>query len=529
MQAQASGSGKECFLEAGKPIVTKTNLEGRITYANDSFVRISGFTREELVGSHHNIVRHPDMPKEAFADLWRVIKQGNPWRGLVKNRTKDGDYYWVEAFVTPLTENGRIVGYMSVRSTPARADVEATETLYAAVRAGRDRFPATPSPSPLSRLRSGVFGLCGAIAVAGSVVAVLAGGIPALLGGAVAVLAVVLGGRLELALFRPLGRVSEALLQIDEGRLDQRISLGGGLPAIAGQLEATRIHLRAMFADVLVSTRDVDSGAENLEQSMAALAQEAQVQRERIMQIAAAMEQMSVSINEISGNTQSSLDAAGQTETQAVSGIDSVEAGATLSGEAVNTVEESRRRLEEVAASIRQISGVSQIIKDIADQTNLLALNAAIEAARAGDTGRGFAVVADEVRTLAERTANSTLDIGKLVSEISRQSELAVDAMHKAVEQVARTRGSFDGSGDRLRQIHDASTRAAHFAREIASMLEQQSSASHEIAIALEGFTVSIDSSSNSIAGVGDAARQLNHTAGELRLLVRHLEQSIGG
>ena len=74
MQAQASGSGKECFLEAGKPIVTKTNLEGRITYANDSFVRISGFTREELVGSHHNIVRHPDMPKEAFADLWRVIK-----------------------------------------------------------------------------------------------------------------------------------------------------------------------------------------------------------------------------------------------------------------------------------------------------------------------------------------------------------------------------------------------------------------------------------------------------------------------
>ncbi len=94
---------------------------------------------------------------------------------------------------------------------------------------------------------------------------------------------------------------------------------------------------------------------------------------------------------------------------------------------------------------------------------------------------------------------------------------------------MARTRGSFDGSGDRLRQIHDASTRAAHFAREIASMLEQQSSASHEIAIALEGFTVSIDSSSNSIAGVGDAARQLNHTAGELRLLVRHLEQSIGG
>ncbi|MCW5627203.1 MAG: PAS domain-containing protein, partial [Burkholderiales bacterium] len=95
----------EQFLEPGKPIVTKTGLDGKILYANESFVKISGFTREELIGADHNIVRHPDMPPAAFADLWRTVRAGQPWRGLVKNRTKTGDFYWVEAFVTPITES----------------------------------------------------------------------------------------------------------------------------------------------------------------------------------------------------------------------------------------------------------------------------------------------------------------------------------------------------------------------------------------------------------------------------------------
>ena len=110
-------------------LVSRTDLKGIITYANDAFVDISGFSREELIGSSHNIVRHPDMPQAAFADLWATVKQGLPWRGLVKNRCKNGDFYWVEAFVTPIKQDGRITGYQSVR-TPApasrRSAVEAT-------------------------------------------------------------------------------------------------------------------------------------------------------------------------------------------------------------------------------------------------------------------------------------------------------------------------------------------------------------------------------------------------------------------
>jgi aerotaxis receptor len=111
-------------------LVSKTDLKGIITYVNETFVEISGFSLEELVGKNHNLVRHPDMPPQAFEDLWRTIKTGLPWRGIVKNRAKDGDHYWVEAFVVPMRENDRTIGYMSVRSEPSRQAVAAAEALY---------------------------------------------------------------------------------------------------------------------------------------------------------------------------------------------------------------------------------------------------------------------------------------------------------------------------------------------------------------------------------------------------------------
>ena len=111
-------------------IVSKTDLKGQITYINRDFLEISGFTESELIGQPHNIVRHPDMPAEAFEDLWRTLKDGRPWIGLVKNRCKNGDYYWVEAHATPLIESGQVTGYMSVRKKPNRQQVEDTERVY---------------------------------------------------------------------------------------------------------------------------------------------------------------------------------------------------------------------------------------------------------------------------------------------------------------------------------------------------------------------------------------------------------------
>ena len=130
---------QEHILPEGTSLVSKTDLKGRITYCNPAFIETSGFDRHELMGAPHNLVRHPDMPEAAFADLWATVKDGLPWSGVVKNRRKNGDHYWVCANVTPVKEGSQVVGYMSVRTTPSRAEIEAADALYARMREGTAR------------------------------------------------------------------------------------------------------------------------------------------------------------------------------------------------------------------------------------------------------------------------------------------------------------------------------------------------------------------------------------------------------
>jgi PAS domain S-box-containing protein len=126
----------EAEVPDGEPLVSRTDVGGHIVFANHVFVETSGFTEQELVGSPHNIVRHPHMPQQAFANLWATIKAGRPWDGLVKNRSKVGDFYWVRANVTPVVENGEVTGYISIRSKPTRAQIGIADRAYAAIRAG---------------------------------------------------------------------------------------------------------------------------------------------------------------------------------------------------------------------------------------------------------------------------------------------------------------------------------------------------------------------------------------------------------
>ena len=132
---------KEVPFPSGQYLVSKTDLKGIITYCNDAFIALSGYTSDELLGKSHNIVRHQDMPAAAFEDLWKTVKTGRPWRGLVKNRCKNGDHYWVDAFVVPLRRNGQTIGYMSVRSAPSREQVRGAEGLYQQINAGRAGLP----------------------------------------------------------------------------------------------------------------------------------------------------------------------------------------------------------------------------------------------------------------------------------------------------------------------------------------------------------------------------------------------------
>ncbi|WP_258076078.1 methyl-accepting chemotaxis protein [Methylobacter tundripaludum] len=141
-------TNQEIQMKKGAILVSRTDLKGIITDCNDEFISISGYTRDELIGASHNIVRHPDMPPAAFEDLWTTVKALNPWQGIVKNRTKSGDYYWVEANVLPVFKNGKVDGYLSVRRAPSREKIEKAEQLYQLLNAGK----ATIRPTGLAAM-----------------------------------------------------------------------------------------------------------------------------------------------------------------------------------------------------------------------------------------------------------------------------------------------------------------------------------------------------------------------------------------
>ena len=123
-------SDQEHVLPADATLVSVTDLKGRIVYGNPTFITVSGYVREELMGQPHNIIRHPDVPAEAFRDLWATLEAGKPWRGIVKNRRKNGDHYWVEANAIPILRDDRTVGYLSVRTVPTREQIGAAQALY---------------------------------------------------------------------------------------------------------------------------------------------------------------------------------------------------------------------------------------------------------------------------------------------------------------------------------------------------------------------------------------------------------------
>ena len=523
-------TGVERHLLPGRPIVTKTDLKGVITYCNQSFVDVTGFTREELIGSSQNMVRHPEVPPEVFADLWRTIKAGHPWRGVVKNRAKNGDHYWVEAYVTPITEKGRCVGYMSVRTTPEPRAVAAAEALYRAINAKETVFP----PTPLVRGDRWVMPVALSGAAATIALAVGAGfleGLPAIAcGTAAAVLTCGAVALLQLRVLKPLRQLSSMIEAIDEGRLDRRIvSPGGLLDDAFTRLEALRIHLRAMFADVLVSAAEVAERSARLDESMHSIAGAAESQTENVMRVSASMEEMSVAIGEISRNTELALAAVRRTEEVAHNGMTTMAASIDSNRRAAEVVSDSSQRISEVNSSITRIASISQIIREIAEQTNLLALNAAIEAARAGEYGRGFAVVADEVSKLADRTARSTVEISSAVEAIVEQSRTAVETMESARQEVAQGTASVEESSGGLQLICEASQEAAAVSGDITDMLRQQSSTSQEVANSMERVSVAADAAWAAVAEVGMATSGLHQTVDELRLLLRHMESSVSG
>jgi aerotaxis receptor len=448
---------REFDFPASEMLVSATDVKGRIQYCNPAFIAISGYTREELLGAPHNIVRHPDMPREAYADMWESIRAGYPWTALVKNRRKNGDHYWVCANVTPVVENGKTVGYLSVRTKPSRDEVKLAESTYAQMREGtlrshklrRGKLVRTGLAGKLQALTR--LSVVSRIAI-GYAIAPLAfllvgaaqyGGMPPLpfwIAGAVsAVLAGFAWFALKRQLGAPLARVSSFATRMAAGDLtaDMSVARNGDFADVLSALNQLKANLGAIVLDVRGQIGGVIDSAREMSSGNTDLARRTEMQAASLEETAATMEQFTATVKANADAAASALGFAREAQD-----------AAALGGEIVGHVE---RTMSGITSASKRIAEITGVIDGIAFQTNIIALNAAVEAARAGDAGRSFAVVATEVRMLAQRCAESAKQIKSVVdltvAEVSQGTELidrTASQMKVIDETVRRVLGIID-------------------------------------------------------------------------------------
>ncbi|MDR2111811.1 MAG: methyl-accepting chemotaxis protein [Candidatus Accumulibacter sp.] len=523
----------ETLLPEDQFIYSRTNLKGQIDETNDAFCHISGFLREEMLGQPHNIVRHPDMPPAAFEDMWRDLKAGLPWRGLVKNRRKDGGFYWVVANVSPIREDGQVVGYQSVRSRPSREEVAGAEKIYAEINAGKKKWlirhgrairARSPLVLALLSLRAQMILLGMLVFVLGLVEAArmtLNGPILSLMHQALVVFSVAYAlyfvGYFAPRVWRDIDAIDRWMMSVlSSGNLKQRLTVvrGDQIGSVARRMDVFVSSVQAMVQGIADTNTQVQRSTQEVDAGMYAAMQSAEHQNEATSSAAAAVEEVTASIREVAEHASSTRDVAVGAGEVSSAGVKRSDEACEAINSLAETVKHSAAQVEMLGQRSTEINKIAGSIKEIADQTNLLALNAAIEAARAGEQGRGFAVVADEVRKLAERAARATEEISTTIGLIHSETRAAVDGMRTGAQQVENSVELVHSAQDALQRINDemngtielvndisqasgkqqeAMTQLAHNVQQVDSMTEQNITVVNQTQVMVEKLQGIVD------------------------------------
>jgi aerotaxis receptor len=458
----------EYILGDADAMISKGDLNGKITYVNRDFVNVSGYAEDEVMGAPQSILAHPDTPHQVFEDFLRTVKADKTWTSVAKGRRKNGEYFWVEMTAAPVFENRRVIGYITIRTKPGRDRIRTAETAYRAMKTGskdyemeegrivrRSIFPRLRAAMRLS-LVTGMNAFSALLATlfltnltaAASADGTLNGwrAVSCGLGALLCLLAPFL---LHRCVTRPIAQVRRLIDDMGEGNLSHKIEAHGDgeIARITHTLGILQTNLKLLVSQIKETTELVNGGAGEIASGNADLAARTEAQASSLEQTAASMEELTAAVAKNSGNAREANELSMATSTIAVQGRNAV-------GEVIRT-------MGSIKDSSRRIVDIIGVIDGIAFQTNILALNAAVEAARAGDHGRGFAVVASEVRNLARRSADAAREIKSLIGD--------------SVDNVEAGGKLVDDAGATIKDIVAAVGRVTAVMNDIAMASEEQS------------------------------------------------------
>jgi len=471
-------------------IISTTNLKGIIDTANTDFINISGFDEDEVIGRNHNVVRHPDMPPEAFADLWTTLKAGQAWKGMVKNRCKNGNFYWVDAFVSPQYIEGTMTGYQSVRFKPNRASVARADKLYSKIMSKKSDDEKRRSQLDEVKLQRFPIGISSKLTLAMvavllpliTVLGVIGNISPFILMPALIVAAVASYGMARLTM-RPLLKISEESKQVVHNPLAQLLytGLNDEVGQLSYALQFAQSKLRTAIGRVSESSEVLERAASEVANGSLELSSRTEQQASSLEETAASMEQLTATVKQNADNSRMANQLVSTNKELA-------ESGGVVVTNAIAA-------MDEISTSSKRIADIISVIDGIAFQTNLLALNAAVEAARAGEQGRGFAVVAGEVRSLAGRSAEAAKEIKELISEsvskVDQGSSLVnqsgetlneiVNGVNKVSELMSDIAVASREQASGIEQVNQAISQMDEITQQNAAMVEETAAASEQM------------------------------------------------
>ncbi|WP_057139887.1 PAS domain-containing methyl-accepting chemotaxis protein [Leptospira interrogans] len=512
-------TSQEITIPINSVLISRTDMKGRISYVSQDFANISGFSEEEMLGEPHNLIRHPDVPSEIFREMWEMIQDGNPWSGIIKNRAKSGDYYWVDATVTPVMNEGVISGYMSVRKKATEDQIRRAEILFSQLKNTKSLLVFVPLLfANFEWIRNGMIVLPMLGVSCGSV-------------GILFLINTILNYRKEIR------EIISIQKEIVSGNFLMEIPEKKGNSEIFEIRSSLRVFVISIWGLLVQIKENFEKNQElyqYLSQSSEQFQSKTQNQAASVEQTASASHELSSTLDEIVksihlqstgltaindgiGKVNESIQNVSKSMDNLSSQTSSVKEKASQSEK---TFEKAILAMNEIKEYSNGISNIIGIITSISEKTNLLSLNASIESARAGEAGKGFSVVAEEISKLASQTRESIKDIVNLIDNTTKAVNLGAEKFQESLSIVKQLT-------DYIGEVNSSATivRASLFAQaeklgEIRKNTDQVNQLGETVSESSGFQKTASDEISLSMQNIAESSELIARTSGEIKQLV---------